>query len=147
MYNWKNVVRNYLVVAPVCAICGAVIASTILPIYIWLDVIHEWGLRPPRSDKLSTKNIHFLFYSLVGCGFLLGLYLTCLRNEIGLSLFLYIALCPTWFFSLFAGFLTDTKGIWYRGGLNGLCWLSLPIWHWLLAVAMVRRIPQREILK
>ena len=147
MYNWKNILHNYLVVALACVMCGLIVAYTMLPVYVSLGVIREWGQVPPASDQLSLESIHFLFYSLVGYGFLLGVYLTCLRERIWLTLCLYIVLCPTWFFSLFAAFLTDTKGIWYRGILNGLCWISLPVWQWLFAVEVTRRLPQKKILE
>ena len=147
MYNWKNVFHNYLIVAPICVVCGLIVACTIVPAYNFLGIIREWGQLPLASDQLSSETKYFILYSFVGYSFLLAVYLTCLRDRIWLILGLYIILSPTWFFSLFAGFFTDTKGIWYRGILNGVCWISLPLWHWLLTINIVQRLPQKKILK
>lgn len=147
MVDWKRIVATYALTAVICVACGAIVAFAVVPFYIWLDVIHNWGMMPPPNDALGAEDMKLVFSILLGSSFVMAVGFTLARDQPLLALLVGVLFCPLGWGSLFAVFLTDDKGIWYRGLFNGIAFLSLPVLQWLFACNIIISLRQKKILR
>ena len=145
--NGTRIVATYALLAAICVACGALVAFVVVPFYIHLDMIHNFGLALLPTDALGAQDIIPFFSVLLGSSFVMAVCFTAARDQPLLALLVSLLFCPFSILSPLIIFLTDDKGIWYRGLLNAIAFLSLPVLQWLLACNIVISLRQKKILR
>ena len=140
--------KPYLIFAPVCSLCGGIVAYTLMPLYIAVDVVRFVGLGPHSTNHLSFADVVDLGWILMIFGlFLFGPLLYAMRKEIPRNSLIFFVFAGQWPLpTVLIMYLTDTGGVWYRGLLNGLASLSFLIAHWALSSGVLRLLQKRGIL-
>lgn len=136
---WRGAeVRRYASTSVLGGLSGALVTVTVVPLYVALDVIRNCGLARQPSDTFRPVDVLGMGVVLAGYGLcLLGPLMACLRPQrlawVPLLVYVSAPWGPVMLMALFT-----TQGAWWRGPVNAACFGSLPVWHWLVLLGLLR---------
>jgi hypothetical protein len=139
--------KNCLVFAPLCAICGFITAFLSVSLFIQLDVIRNVGMTPLLFNRLKAEDIFGICWFLFWHGLIImGPVLVCYQEPNWRLVGFSAITNPLGLASPIIALMTVYEVHWYQCVLNGLAWLSLPIFHCLLSIWLLRILKQRKVL-
>jgi len=139
--------KESLAFAPLCAICGVITALALVPLFIQLDVIRNAGPTPLLFNRLKTEDVSWISWFMFWHGLIImGPVLICYQESSWRLVGFSAITNPLGLASPVIALMTDYEIHWYQCVLNGLVWLSLPIFHCLISTWLLQALRQRKIV-
>ncbi len=131
--------RDFHTSARICAVCSLISALVVFPFYVHIDIVRNAHAGMSTGKYLDSGSIIFLQVCIFGNAVLLlaPAFVWARSAEEAwkrLLIPLFVSLIYPWLpLCILALVGTNPDGLWFRGELNSLVLLSLPLITWSLA--------------